>query len=150
MLRMLSKTTLIVHACYVPSYVPCRRAEIRMKIFEAQDGCLGAHVKWALHKTGMCKIVISPPDGDRTFKTVVRLKNVEDDPAVAVQAKLLQLGWGPLLEPAAATPEPSSEASNADAEVHGCHRTRRRVRRISLRRMTWSCCLSSRRLWVGR
>jgi hypothetical protein len=87
------------------------------QIFVARQGSMGEHVEWAVNKTGICKVSIWPPTQPGRVQATVRVKKPEDDPAVAVRAKLVQLGWGPLLEPAAATPEASSETGNADAEV---------------------------------
>jgi hypothetical protein len=87
------------------------------QIFVARQGSMGEHVEWAVNKTGICKVSMWPPTEPGRVQATVRVKKPEDDPAVAVRAKLVQLGWGPLLEPAAATPEASSETGNADAEV---------------------------------
>ena len=63
------------------------------QIFVARQGSMGEHVEWAVNKTGICKVSIWPPTQPGRVQATVRVKKPEDDPAVAVRAKLVQLGW---------------------------------------------------------
>ena len=67
------------------------------QIFVARQGSMGEHVEWAVSKTGICVVSMWPPTGPGRVRATVRVKKPEDDPAVAVRAKLVQLGWEGLL-----------------------------------------------------